>query len=655
VSIRRLVQLLFAMLALGLVSSAGATTPAVNGRIAYTSSQSGGFELFSVAPDGSAPRRLTYTTATEQSPAWSPDGTKIAYERVMSPGRFRIWVMNHDGGAQTEITPDDNSMADDTEPAWSPDGTLIAFASTRGGTWNLWVMNADGSGRRQVTTVYSHNPSWSPDGTQLAYAGLNGIGVVNAAGSNAHTISGPGNPASAPAWSRDGTRIAFARNNDAGYDGELYMVNADGSGEVQLTSGGFRNSRPAWSPDGTKIVFQRFDATGLSRLWTMDPDGNNAQQLTFGERDSAADWGTSQVEPVPTVPEAPIIDIYSPAEGIPYWDGVRNSNAAYGCYSWVSYIVSCQGDVPFGSSFDVSTPGTHTFTVRAVDWEGRTATKTVTYQVLDLVPPQITLRTPSDGATYELGSDVTVDYSCTDPGNGIDLCRGDLPNGSPLNTDSPGTRRFEVVALDKGGNVVYATATYTIVDNRPPRVIIQSPLEDHDYSLGSAWSTYYYCYTPANVRIVSCDGPVPAGALLDTASIGPHVFAVTATDANGKTATVSVPYRVIYLFKGFDSPVDTGGNLDGVRAGDSVALKFSLDGDHGLGVVTKTTWQAATCGDWIPSGPASPADGRVSYSASTDRYKEIVASSSSWRGSCRLLRFYLDDGTQPEVRVHFKK
>jgi hypothetical protein len=654
-SVRRFALLLFTVVALGSVSSAGATPPGTNGRIAFTSSRHGNAELYSVAPDGTSLRRLTWTSATEQEAAWSPDGSKITYERAKGGEHFRLWTMNADGTAQAQITPTSLDNYDDSDPAWSPDGTLIAFGSTRSGTWNIWVIRSDGTGLRRVTSEFGVDPSWSPDGTKLVFSGLGGIAVVNADGTNAHTISGPGTPPNAPSWSPDGAHIVFARNDASGFAaGEVYVANADGSGETQLTSDGFHNSRPTWSPDGTRVVFQRSAQTsGEWQLWSIGADGLGLQPLITGPA-ILPDWGTSQIVPEPQPPDAPIIDIYAPNDGQVFLPGM-NPIAFYQCSSFVSPIVSCVGDVPVGAQVD-TTFGDHTFAVRAVDSAGRTATAAVTYTIPDLTPPQIDLRTPSSGATYDLDSDVTVDFSCSDPGgSGIAQCAGDLPNGSRLNTDYPGTRTFHVFALDNAGRLREVTATYTVVDRRPPRVIIQSPFEGHDYSLGSAWSVNYYCWSPGTIHIVSCEGPVPNGDLLDTASVGPHVFAVTATDANGKTTTASVPYRVIYLFHGFDPPVDTGSNLDGVRAGDNIAVKFSLDGDHGLGVVTKTTWQAATCGDWIPTGAANPVDGKLTYSASVDRYKEVVATSTSWRGSCRFLRLYLDDGTTPEVRVHFKK
>ena len=87
------------VLALGLVSSAGATTPGTNGRIAFVSTHSGVSDLYSIGQDGTSLRRLTTTVHLEQAPDWSPDGTKIAYQRELGGDHWRIWVMNADGGA----------------------------------------------------------------------------------------------------------------------------------------------------------------------------------------------------------------------------------------------------------------------------------------------------------------------------------------------------------------------------------------------------------------------------------------------------------------------------------------------------------------------------------------------------------------------------
>ncbi len=536
-SARRLLPLVCLTLSLGAVSAAGATPPGPNGRIAFGSNGDG--ELYSVNADGSGLRRLTWTPQLEQSPTWSPDGSRIAYESDYN-GTFRIWLMSADGTGQKQISPDGSNTAGDSEPAWSPDGTLIAFASS---AVNLWVMSPDGSGLRRVSDVFASHPAWSPSGQQLAYVGMTGIGVVGVDGSNPHTVTAPGAFASGPSWSPDGTQIVFARNNAQGYPGELYIANVDGSGERQLTSDGFANADPSWSPDGTQIVFQRSSVPpGGWSLWAIGVDGTGLRQITSGGSELAPSWGSSLVVPEPTPPQAPAIEIYSPTDGALYFPWMPVP-VFYRCLSYVSVVVSCQGDAPNGTLLDLSMSGTRSFTVRAVDAAGRTASRSVTYQVPDVVAPQVDLRTPKDGATYDLGAAVTIDYSCADPnGSGVALCSGDLPSGFPLDTTQAGTHSFTVAALDKAGNFGFTTATYTVVG--PPQIHINSPPDGAIYTLGATAPAAYTCSSVAGVQVVTCAGPVADGGALDTSSTGTKTFTVSSSDDGGRRTTLAHTYVV---------------------------------------------------------------------------------------------------------------
>ncbi len=115
---------------LALTFSAGelvAVTPGGNGRIAFIRSVNNAFDIFTMNVDGSGETNITNHPANDTNPAWSPDGTQMAFTSNRD-GNTEVYVMNEDGSAQTRLT--NNSVAD-FQPAWSPDGTKIAFVSDR--------------------------------------------------------------------------------------------------------------------------------------------------------------------------------------------------------------------------------------------------------------------------------------------------------------------------------------------------------------------------------------------------------------------------------------------------------------------------------------------------------------------------------------------
>jgi TolB protein len=282
-----------------LAPEADAAFPGANGKIAFVSYRDGNGEIYAMNADGSGQTNLTNHQASDASPAWSPDGTRIAFASWrISPSNYEIFVMNADGSGVTRLT---FNTWHDGEPAWSPDGSKIAFSSNgASAVAEIWVVNADGSGLTQLTdnTTFDYSPEWSPDGSKLAFqryvsGGSPDIFVMNADGSGETQLTDDPAVDAAPSWSPDGSKIAFNSYRDGNW--EIHIMNADGSGQTNVTQTASDESYPQWSPDGSKLSFNT-DSAGNPDVWAMNADGTARTRLTVDAAlDVSATW-----QPVPS-------------------------------------------------------------------------------------------------------------------------------------------------------------------------------------------------------------------------------------------------------------------------------------------------------------------------------------------------------------------
>ncbi len=204
------------------------------------------------------------TGGSAESPAWSPDGRRIAFVSART-GNRDVFIMDADGSNLFNLTAGLTGGADDFQPAWSPDGAVIAFVSEAGGAApDIYVVNADGADLRRLTSppAADDSPAWSPAGDRLAFSsardGDRALYEVEVAclalaeGCDRYVRRLTAESAGSPAWSPDGRRIAFR----AGGDGDIYVLDADGGAVYRVTDHPAADDWPAWSPDGRWLMFQ---------------------------------------------------------------------------------------------------------------------------------------------------------------------------------------------------------------------------------------------------------------------------------------------------------------------------------------------------------------------------------------------------------------
>jgi len=244
----------------------------------------------------STTKRLTSPSDQEEdcSPAFSPDGSTIAFVRGITPGVVSdVYVVPTSGGEPKRLTHDNTWILD--APTWTPDGRDIVFSSTRGGLASLWLVSVSGGTPRPIVGVggNAHGPSISRKDNQLVYQQMefkNNIWRLNL--SDEKTRQGPPSivisdkrpELARPHFSPDGNRIAF-ESDRLGY-ADIWACNSDGTNCGQFTALHGTAGAVTWSPDGREFAFE-FRPKQHSEVYVAEVGGGPPRLLeTFTGADN---------------------------------------------------------------------------------------------------------------------------------------------------------------------------------------------------------------------------------------------------------------------------------------------------------------------------------------------------------------------------------
>ncbi len=204
-----------------------------DGRIAFVTYKGGSPQIWGQRTIGGPFERLYPATGESiglcNSPAWSPDGKRIAFVQGDRRGNSDIMVLDVQTGRVRRLT---DGFGINTEPTWNPSGTQLAFTSDREGGPQVYLMQDDGTSIRRLTGEGSYNatPAWSPKGDMVAYVsrfeGRFDLFVYKLGEGKAYQITTGVGTSESPSWSPDGRNLVFSSNRSGAM--QLYSTSLDG-------------------------------------------------------------------------------------------------------------------------------------------------------------------------------------------------------------------------------------------------------------------------------------------------------------------------------------------------------------------------------------------------------------------------------------------
>jgi TolB protein len=243
-----------------------------------------GGRVYRIDSDGHDLTPLTPMGQTALSPAWSPDGQRVAFTQL-GEGRGGIVVQTLSGGASFVVPGSQTAL--NITPAFSPDGRTLAFAHSDERGTDIYTANVIERCCAQRLTVgrFADNlsPTFSPDGRRIAFistrAGPPQLYAMAADGTDQELLApfdyGATGTTNAPDWSPDGASVVFHR--EVSSSPQIFLVDVAGRRVRQLTSSG-RNEDPTWAPDGRHVAFIS-DRSGRRQIWIVDVETGRVRQL----------------------------------------------------------------------------------------------------------------------------------------------------------------------------------------------------------------------------------------------------------------------------------------------------------------------------------------------------------------------------------------